>query len=142
MLTPEVRQELLDAIQGIVQRIVNRGVNVEEVNALIHAYVNATLASEAEAATGDGDKLTTVRTSYLAAQKAIADWVGPDAPEALNTIRELAQAFKDNPDILDDIQLDVNNLRQTVIQNKEEAMTLITQVYTDLAAMFDNQTPT
>ena len=141
MLTPEVRQELLDAIQGIVQRIVNRGVNEAEVNALISTYINAQLASEAEAATGAGTKLTTVRAAYLAAQKAISDWVGPDAPEALNTIRELAEALKDNPDILDDIQLSITNLTQTVTQNQATTVSLIEQVYTDIAVMFDNQNP-
>lgn len=142
MLTPEVRQELLDAIQGIVQRIVNRGVNETEVNTLISAFITAQLASDAEAASGVGTKLTTVRASYLAAQKAITDWVGEDAPATLNSIRELAAALKDNPDILDQIQLSITNLTQTVTQNQTAAVALVEQVYTDLTTMFNNQNPT
>ena len=49
-------------------------------------------------------------SDYSSIQNQLATIIGGNAPEALDTIRELAQALKNDPDTIDDILQSISNL--------------------------------
>lgn len=73
----------------------------------------------------------------VAFDKALADWVGA-APEALDTIEEIAAAFQNNPDILNVMMGLINGLRTDLDQLELDLIgvnSTITQFTTNLNAV-------
>lgn len=82
------KTELNGAIDAIDKESIGLG-NVE----------NYGVATEAEALAGAADKYVTAHLAELIAQKKIDDLVG-GAPETLDTIKEIADALQNDPDII------------------------------------------
>lgn len=102
-ITPEQNTSLQNALSGLVQRLLAQaGLTIGEVNQAITTYVNGIVAGDAEAQSGTGPGLVSTSQATMVANKAIEDWVS-DAPGALDTLREIAAALQDNPDIISEI---------------------------------------
>lgn len=102
-ITPEQNTSLQNALSGLVQRLLAQaGLSIEEVNQAITTYINGIVADDVEAQSGTGAGLVSTSQATMVANKAIEDWVS-DAPGALDTLREIATALQDNPDIISEI---------------------------------------
>lgn len=149
-----VEAALSAALQGMVSRIMaTAGVSEAEATTLANAAIVAATATTAEVNTGTSTtKLMNVAETKRKIDEAVAALVA-SAPEALDTINELAAALNNDPNIIQNLttiigeketpagaQTKVDTLATfvaTTYATKAELASEIALVYTDLTEMFD-----
>lgn len=106
-ISQAAKDNLLLAIQGLVARIQSTaGLSAEEVGTLITGYFADDVAAGVGTDLAATDKITTVKGAYIAAEKVLADWIGT-APEALDTLQEIADALNNDPDIINTLMTEI-----------------------------------
>ena len=154
-VTAPTKAALEAALQGMISRIMaTAGVSEAEATALAEAAITGRIATAAEVDTGTSTtKVMNVVQTKRKIDEAVAALVN-SAPEALDTINELAAALNNDPNIIGNLttmigeketpagaQAKVDALAATVASTyatKAELGSEIALVYTDLQAMFEN----
>lgn len=97
------KQRLYGSIEQLILRILdNANIEYEDIEPHILKWWGLNSAKAADILDKTSRKITTVSDTYDIASKAIEEWVGA-TPGALDTLAELAQAFHNDPDIINKV---------------------------------------
>lgn len=105
MISAIAKQRLTDSITSLVERLSeSTRFSRAEAEAVVRDYILGIMSTDSDTVSAilPHDKLTTIKHSYVLAQRAIASWVD-SAPESLNTLAEIAAALKNDSGIVDEI---------------------------------------
>jgi hypothetical protein len=114
MISQVAKDRIAASITALVERLsVETRFSRLEAEAVVRDYVLGITSLDSDVASQvlTTQKLTTVKHSYELAQRAISTLVGA-APDALNTIQELAAALNNDAEIVNEIILRLSTVEQ------------------------------
>lgn len=147
------KSTLETSVQSMVSRILAAALDEAEVTAVFNTLFGGRIADAATVDAGLAtDKVMSVAQSKRKIDEAVAALIDA-APEALNTINELAQALNNDPQVINNLytligeketpagaQAKVDALAATVASTyatKAELTAEVTDLYTTLTSIFD-----
>lgn len=114
MISQQAKTRLLTSVTNLVNRLeAQTRFSRTEAEAVVRDYVLGIMSTDDDVVQSvlSTEKIATVKHSYQVAQRAIATWVG-NAPEALDTLTEIAQALNNDSDVVYEILQRLGTIEQ------------------------------
>lgn len=105
MISQQAKTRLLNSVTGLVTRLeAQTRFSRAESEAVVRDYLLGIMSTDSDVVQSilSTEKIATLKHSYQVAQRAIATWVG-SAPEALDTLTEIALALNNDADTVYEI---------------------------------------